>query len=151
MTNVTIGDSFPRMDEMRIREFERQLGITLPHDYRNFLVAHNGGRPDPSGFSMTGDPLNPSGTIHWFFGIHNGQNYNLSQKYSVYQGRIPSNFLPIAGDPGGNLLCLSISGEDVGNVYFWDHEDEASEGELPDYTNVYFIADSFTDLMNGLQ
>ena len=30
--------------------------------------------------------------------------------------------LPIAVDPGGNLVLLAIEGEDTGKVFFWNHE-----------------------------
>jgi hypothetical protein len=150
MINVTIRDSFPQVDEARIRAFERALGISLPHDYRQFLLRSNGGRPDPAEFAITGEPLNPSGTIHYFFGIHDGPNYNLGRKYAVYRERIPADLFPIAGDPGGNIICLAIRGDNVGSVYFWDHDYEALEGEVPDYSNVYFIADSFGSMLNNL-
>jgi hypothetical protein len=35
-------------------------------------------------------------------------------------------------------------------ILYWDHEEEADEGEEPTYDNVYLIANSFTDFINGL-
>jgi cell wall assembly regulator SMI1 len=151
MTNATIIDSFPAINEAVIQQFERQLGKDLPSEYRAFLLTHNGGRPRPAEFPMTGDTLNPSGTIHWFFGINNSRHYDLRRNYRVYQDRIPTNFLPIAADPGGNLICLAVAGEDRGTVYFWDHDYEALEDEVANYENVYFIANSFTELLNSLR
>ena len=43
MINATTRDSFPQVDEARVRAFERELGISLPHDYRHFLLRSNGG------------------------------------------------------------------------------------------------------------
>lgn len=68
----------------------------------------------------------------------------------MYRGRIPPNLLPIAHDPFGNLICLSVAGQDRGKVYFWDHEVEVREGEIPSYRNVSFIADNFESFLDGL-
>jgi hypothetical protein len=68
----------------------------------------------------------------------------------MYQDRVPNTLLPVARDPGGNLLCLQLSEQDYGKVYFWDHEDEVAEGETPGFDNVYFVAASFDELLNNL-
>jgi len=54
--------------------------------------------------------------------------------------QIPPELLPIAPDPGGNLICLGIAGDVVDKVYFWDHE---REGHPTDWSNIDLIADSF--------
>lgn len=33
--------------------FERHIGHALPAEYREFLLAHNGGRPVPDAFTLT--------------------------------------------------------------------------------------------------
>jgi hypothetical protein len=63
---------------------------------------------------------------------------------------VPAGFLPLAVDPGGNLICLVISGTNTGKVYFWDHEEEVEEGQQPGYSNVYLIANSFNEFLNSL-
>jgi cell wall assembly regulator SMI1 len=151
MTHMTIRDPFPPTNEAAIRQFEVQLNVDLPSTYRSFLLDYNGGRPLRAEFPITGDPLNPSGTINWFFGIHDGQHYDVRRAYSVYQNRVPANFLPIAEDPGGNLICLSIAGNDYGVVYFWDHDYEALSDEVPGYENVYLITNSFAELLESLK
>jgi cell wall assembly regulator SMI1 len=153
MTHITIDKSFSPIDEATIQALEQELGIQLPSDYRQFLLTHNGGRPTPAHFPLTGDPLNSSGGIHWFYGIHRGRerHYNLRKAYDVFQDRMPANFFPIACDPGGNQICLSVAGEDRETVYFWDHEFESLDDEKPGYENVYFIANSFTELLNSLR
>ncbi len=41
--------------------------------------------------------------------------------------RMPIGFLPIGIDTFGNLACLAVTGEDVGKVYFWDHEEDEED------------------------
>jgi hypothetical protein len=64
--------------------------------------------------------------------------------------RMPPDVLPIGLDPFGNFICLGVSGPNRGKVYWWFHEEEADEGELPGYDNIYFVAHSFTELLDNL-
>ena len=54
MRNITIYESYPPLKEDDIVAAERQLGISLPADYRNFLLKHNGGYPEPDAFPISG-------------------------------------------------------------------------------------------------
>lgn len=77
----------------------------------------------------------------------------LLYKYEIYilAKRIPDNFLPIGDDFGGNIICISIRGNNFGKIYFWDHEEDTYEGEYPSYENVHLVADSFDGFVNLLQ
>jgi hypothetical protein len=131
-----------------IRRVESIMGIRLPKEYAVFLLKHNGGRPIPNGFPIDGLANNPFGMIHFFLGIDNPVEVcNIDWSYEVLNGRIPSNLLPIADDPGGNAICLSLFGDDAGAVVFWDH---AAEHLPPTYANIYRIADSFTEFIESL-
>lgn len=142
--------SFPPLDGGQLVAAERDLGVQLPSEYRSFLTVWNGGRPQPNTFSYEIRGRKESGMVDWFLGIHNGEHDNLRQYTLWYKGRIPSNLLPIAHDPGGNLICIAVSGSDLGAVYFWDHELESSEGQPPSTDNVYLIAKSFEAFLTGL-
>jgi hypothetical protein len=85
-----------------------------------------------------------------FFGIHAGE-YNRLLHYARWRGqRVPADLLPIGRDPGGNLICISITGPNQGKIYFWDHEEEVEEGQPPGYDNVYFVAGSLPALLASL-
>jgi cell wall assembly regulator SMI1 len=152
MKNVIIYDSFlPSLREEDLTAVERQLGITLPSDYRRFLLTHNGGHPEPDTFPLSSFTEGDFGVLNRFLGIREGEYDDLVNYYTkVFRDRVPRNLLPIANDPGGNLICLSVSGPDRGKVYWWFHEEEADEGEPPTYRNIYFVADSFNDLLKSL-
>jgi hypothetical protein len=83
-----------------------------------------------------------------FFGVGQSPNDDLVTENRRYDGRLPGNFLAIAGAGGGNLICLSLND---GSVYFWDHENEASEGEEADYSNVTKLASSFGEFIQRLE
>ena len=129
---------------------EAELGISLPEQYREFLLNHNGGYPEPDAFPIHGNASDEHGLVHYFLSIHEGDVYNLMSYVRRFEGRVPEDLLPIALDPGGDLIVLSILGANRGKVYFWEHEEEAQEGETPGYENVYFVASSFYEFLNSL-
>lgn len=139
------------LDETIIEALEQVWGVGLPKAYKEFLTKYNGGSPIPNCFSFKNRP-NEGSFVDVFFGVKKDPNNNLLMNIKLYEERIPSNFLPIADDPGGNLILLSIKGIDRGKIYFWDHDLEADPdlNEIPDYSNLILIADSFDEFINGL-
>jgi len=72
--------------------------------------------------------------------------------FKIEERRMPDNLVPIGDDPGGNLICISVSGKDCGSLLFWNLEGEADveEGEVASYENVSLIAPSFSAFLNDL-
>ena len=134
----------------QIEEFEEHLGCRLPEVYLKFLQTQNGGRPENGGFVILRDGEDYGILVDWFLGLQEGDCDHLIEYQVDYKGRVPANLLPIAHDSFGNFICLSVWGRDIGKVYYWDHEEEAEEGETPDYHNVYFVADDFQSFLNSL-
>jgi hypothetical protein len=138
---------FPPIHESDIEALEKQLQVRLPASYRNFLLEHNGGELSPNVFLISEREGNDN--LRYLFGIGDDEDYSISGYMEIYSGRIPDNFLAIGADDLGNLVCLSIKGDDVGKIYFWDHDWEVVEG-VPDYSNVTLVADSFSQLLEEL-
>ncbi|MCE7989946.1 MAG: SMI1/KNR4 family protein [Caldilinea sp. CFX5] len=151
MAELEITGTMPLLTEDAIAAVERQIGVSLPIAYRSFLLRYNGGRPEPNMFPIQGFYADTHGLLEWFFCIAEDDIYDLTENELVYRNRVPSDLLPIATDPGGNLLCLAVKGDRYGRIYFWHHEDEGEEGAPPTYNNVYSVADSFENLLNSLQ
>jgi cell wall assembly regulator SMI1 len=149
--STTIHESKAPVTEAQVAKLEEEMGIRLPSEYRQFLLKHNGGYPEPDGFVIHGRTEDEDGMVDRFLAIHDGEHDNLSRYLKWYKGRLPRNLFPVAHDPGGNLICISTSGADVGKVYFWDHDEEVEEGVVPDYRNVYLLADDFVRFLNGLK
>ena len=72
---------------------------------------------------------------------------NIDWNYRALSGRIARDFLPVACDGSGNLICMALSGRDCGSVYLWDWY---SEDVPPSYKNVYFLAHSFESFLAEL-
>jgi hypothetical protein len=125
------------LEENDLLKFEEKIGTRLPQDFREYLLKYNGGKPIPSDFNI---PNLGSNSIHHVYGIHNGPDYlNLESNVEIYKARIPNSLLPFADDPVGNVLCIGISGEVKGQIYFWDHELECE-----DWSSIVKISDSFS-------
>lgn len=138
------------LQESDLIQFELDFGVSLPESYRQFLLQHNGGHPQPDAFPIQDNPHDTHGLVHYFLCIQSGDVYHLPDWIKRYRNRIPASFIPIACDPGGNLICLGISGWDAGKVYFWEHEAEAPAGESPGFDNMYFVAGNFLSFLTSL-
>ncbi len=135
-----------------ILSLEKEIGYSLPADYANFLL-HYGGFGTEDYVSFTYLEENPrddeKGLLDVFFGILPGDGYDLIKNYNCYKDRIPQNLLPIA-DSCGNVVCISLAGDNKDCVYLWDHNDEEMV-ENPGYSNVYLLAHSFDEFINSLE
>lgn len=139
---------FGPLSPEKLEEFEQRHAIKIPAEYREFLLTHNGGAPEPDTINFP-DGSNTS-ALKQIYGIHNGPYWaNLEDAIDCYQGRMPEEFIPFGDDPMGNAFIICTSGENEGKVYFWDHENEY--GEQPHYDNITFLADSFYKLLENLQ
>jgi hypothetical protein len=50
----TVVSSNPTISAEDVAAFEKLHGIALPESYRKFLIEHNGGRPTPTVFPISG-------------------------------------------------------------------------------------------------
>jgi cell wall assembly regulator SMI1 len=146
---VTLTVNKPMTDEAHVVTLESRLKCSLPEDYREFLLQHNGGRPRERAFQFklrTG--VGTDSVVDWFLSIYDGEFSNLEQVLDTFRDRLPSDVLPIARDPFGNLVLLGLGGKVRGKVYFWDHELEPDG--VPNWSNIDLVADSFDRFMAGL-
>ncbi len=136
-----------------IQEIEAYMGFELPNQYKQHLLKYNGGRCSPSEFYFDEDGETASSFIDWFLAIYDGEYDNLKkyiQDYKIDEKRMPSKVFPVAHDPGGNLVCMD---SEDGKIYFWDHENEVdySVNDDSERSNLYLIANSFNEFLNGLR
>jgi len=143
-------EEFPSISQKDILKLEATIKSKIPDDYKEFLLQHNGGRPQKYYFSFKLNSKVTKGYLDWFLGIHKKMNENIYQYIKMYKNRIPSDLIPIGHDPGGNLICLKIKGDNVGSIYFWDHENEVEEGEKPNYNNLSLVSKSFSEFLTKL-
>lgn len=144
---AVIYDSNGPLDSKHLEILEKKLGKKLPLDFRAFLLKFNGGYPEPDSFNFFGSE--DGSCVDRFLGINVGEHSNLYRYFKTYSKRIPKEFLPIAHDPGGNLICIGLFGEYKNKIYFWDHEFEAN-GHEPNMTNMHLISGNFSEFLEVL-
>jgi hypothetical protein len=141
---VRIQDLRDPVGERDIATIEAALGHRLPEPYRGFLLAHNGGCPDPARFTLL-DPLAGDKNIG-----HVNELYELDElprMMGLYRGRIPDDLLPIGDDTAGNQILLRVRGPGVGRIYLWDHK---HEHRPPTHGNCALLANQFDQLLGRL-
>jgi hypothetical protein len=145
---LTFELNLPSMGEAGVSALENRLGLVFPADYRNFLLTINGGRPDP--YIFDGGPAGKC-VLNEFYGIGDrpGLVGDMADMASLVEGRLPAKFAQIGEDPGGNLYLLATAGSGTTGVFFFDHENEPEDADIPwsKFPNMIRIADSFTDLL----
>lgn len=166
-----VGESCVPMTESEIADFERKHELVLPGLYREFLQRYGMSAFDNYIDINSVTPLPPevfpSGKGHFglFFGgwTSEDEEYSLEWNSNCYCGRVPHSLLPIGGDGMGSLICLGTSGNELGKVYYWDHENEPLDDDTYEedfgqtiptevkFQNVYRIADSFDDFLERLE
>jgi hypothetical protein len=132
-----------------IRELQSETGVTLPEGYRAFLLKHNGGTPNPDGFTSKDKKL--SSFVTRLAPMSDEDEYNLQgeiERITEYR-YIPSDMIPIGIDPVKNRIVLVVSGPDTGKVFYWAWDEEP---ETPTCSRKYMrlLADSFDEFLASL-
>lgn len=147
---IEITEAGEPLTEADIASFERILGFSLPKDYRDFLLEHNGGKPFPYWFSYLDEngKEDRDGVGHLYgLGFSNPDYRNLQKTRDCFSGRIPFELLAVGDDPCGNQICVATQGKQFGQLFLWNHEDEHAP---PTYRNVIPLANSFTEFISAL-
>lgn len=121
---ITITEAGPQLTEDRVANFEKELGVNLPDQYRKFLLKTNGGVPSPDRdiVDLEGAPRSYT-DLQVFYRIGGSvESSELTWNRSTLTERLPDELLAIAKDSGGNVFCISLQGPDQGAVLFCDLE-----------------------------
>ena len=144
MDTEVLGESkFHSMEE--ISEFEKKYDISLPNDYKQFVLQYG------SGYIKDGycyrpiekSPLTPEDgydSTDYFYGS------DIAENIEEYQNELEGMLLPIADANGGDYICIGIKGKYKEQVYYWFHEgsDEMEE-------NLSLIAKTFTEFISSFE
>lgn len=130
------------ISESDVTDFETQLGISLPIDYREFLIKTNGGIPFPHKIEFSVENRPDTTSVEYFYGLlSEDSSQSLKWACGVFDDLLAKKLLPIAGDAFGNKIVLCLSD---GTVWFWDHEEPDQENAL------FFISESAKNLFDEI-
>ena len=93
------------------------------------------------------DDLNEEVILGTMLGISENKNFSLTDWNSEYQMELPYDSFVFGMECGGGLFVMIVSGEDRG-IYFWDHTFIFDQSSVD--SNVYFLADNFTNFIEKL-
>lgn len=95
---------------------EESLKITLPEQYRKFLLKYNGGETPQTEFKIGKEDSD----VRAFFGL--GDVVYSMLKEVEFDNLVKKWLLPIATDSFGNYIAIGIGKKNYGEIYFCDHE-----------------------------
>jgi hypothetical protein len=129
-----------------IHSLEGEIGYSLPRDYVSFLMKYGfvAGRGDTR-FTNPDNPSEAETSVDVFYGLMDGDTYDLRAMRETFSDRLPSHLLPFASGSGGEF-CLSLAGPNAGKVFWWFQE----SGTVETDEEIELITDSFDGFINSL-
>jgi hypothetical protein len=161
LTPLPEGEFVP-VPEDEIDAIEAKCGAKLPTDYREFLATYGSSTfsrmvsirsAGPLPASLSDDGLLP---FDEFYGTLRFADQCPSVLACIdhFHGDIPDGLLPIANGWEDDQICIGLAGEMRGKVFYWDSQGVYNDGDEragASVSNVYYIAHSFTDLLNRIE
>src|SRR5689334_3044825 len=102
-----------------VAQFERQFSVSLPPDYRGFLVRHGGVTGSAACPFQEPTPLGTSTSIENFYGFTSGDRHDNIGEATKLIGGAP-DVIAIGDNTGGAMFWLKCTGRDAGFVYLHD-------------------------------
>ncbi|KAK8810442.1 hypothetical protein WA158_007017 [Blastocystis sp. Blastoise] len=157
MSHIVYIDCKEGVDDKKIAEYENKLECSFPAAYKTFLLAHNGGLPDPNAFVPVG-LSDATEAVDYFLSLggeaHEDILSVLEKDADLFEdAKIKSSeYIPIAVDTFGNYILLACGKKNAGNVYFLSNEKEDFTQDPETYKRdkfcsncnyMYHVADDF--------
>jgi cell wall assembly regulator SMI1 len=109
-----------QLEASDLKRIEDKMGRPLPEPYRAFLLAHNGGRPEPDTIDVPARHFNRT-NVEVFHGLDdNVESNDLLWNLDALEGCLENNLLPIAADCGGSIFVLVMDNDDYGHVIYFE-------------------------------
>jgi SMI1 / KNR4 family (SUKH-1) len=166
-------------NETLVREFEDKFGLSLPEEYREFLVKHGGKFGGANCQFLEPTPCGKDTMIDCFYGFTKAdRSDNVTDATALIDGA--PDVIAIGDNMMGAMFWLKCTGKDAGHVYMHDHQRRSGwadeqfmrmfpdlhpdiqeylrlrkEGKLPEkpegYEHVYRLSTSFTEFVLSLE
>lgn len=109
-----------QLEPCDLTRIEEKMGRPLPEPYRAFLLAHNGGRPEPDTIDVPARHFRTT-NVEVFHGLDDKLECNdLLWNLDILEGCLENHLLPIAADCGGSIFVLVMDDHDYGHVIYFE-------------------------------
>lgn len=133
-----------RVSMEAIRRVEEYWNVTLPADFVDCVLLHNGGHPSWDVFEVPGNRR----VFGYLCDFHAESSSYVLDTYEDMRDRLLDGVFPIADDPFGNVICLDYRGDRTNpSVLFWDHEVAFDDPEAA----LTYVATSSTEFLGMLR
>lgn len=120
-----------------LKEFETLVGYTLPQDYKEFMLEHNGGSIE--NLKHISYPTGDQG-LSRLFSIKYDNGYTMEKVFLKNTGRLPNGYLSIGATNYGGEIIISLNNDETyGNTKEWISEEYNCD-----------LSPSFTQLLNDM-
>jgi len=153
---------YPPVTSQAIGAIEREMGVSLPEDYRSFLLVANGGiffgSPQFRYWTSASDGSRNVEVAHLriICGL-DPRNEDLeirslrcSQEWYGFNEEVPPKYVAIGHPHHHAVICISTAGDDAGAVYIWEPAELGVPGDFPE-EYLYRIAGSFHEFLESLE
>ena len=129
-----------------IQKLENMFNVNLPNDYKEFLIDYNGGIVEKDKRNRIGiDGLSTEIIIDVLYGVGTGSNNSdIVFWMNNFEDELLESAIIVGDDIMHGLIILICNGENKG-LYYWD--DSHNFEESSDESNMYFIANTFAELL----
>lgn len=129
-------ERFSLPSEEKLNALEQRIRVTLPEDYRRFLVEFNGGyfsEPEIAP-SSGGWPQSLLTCLHGIGATHRDAELALPRRLALFDDNDPPRILPIGHTPMGSLIILVTEPEGRGEIFLKQA-----------YGDFYYLADGIEE------
>jgi hypothetical protein len=126
---VKIRDAAKRVTPEQLQEVEQRLGMSLPDEYRKFLLRTNGGVPEPGGFEfpdLSEDQPGDFDEVELFYSVlvpppaeFDLRSFESAVRHMRSELKLPLDYVPIAMTVNQEIIALGVDGKARGKVYYW--------------------------------
>ena len=143
-------DGFGGVDLKVIEKFQKNRGILLPEDYKNFLLKYNGGTPKIKYSTFRVKELSTNIILDCLYGL-NVEKRQLDLEYinDEFGDEDLSEAIIIGDDPGSGFIVLLNYEKLKGIIYYLD--DEFNFEQSTEENNMYKISDSIKEFIDSLE
>ena len=151
---LVVENKYPKPSLKEIENFEKEMKISLPQDYKDFLICYGGGEVEMSYISLFKSKYyEESLVITRFFELRelkeeNKNNYNIIPQKNM--------FITIAEDGDKkNSLIISLTEKDYGKIFLNQNSFMPSKSYYKKYFNynddLILFADNFNEFINSFE